>query len=139
MNVLRKWLKIGYWGNKNHIPGLCGFMNLMIRRTYSCDIPSSMYIPDSVQFKHNALGVVINAATKIGENVVIFQNVTIGKKEDGGLCPTIGNNVVIGAGAIVLGNINIGDGAKIGAGTTVAKDIPAGATVVSGPNRVIVK
>jgi serine O-acetyltransferase len=90
-------------------------------------------------FIDHATGVVIGETTIIGDNVSMFQGVTLGgvstikaKRH-----PTIGNNVTIGAGAIVLGDINIGDCVKIGAGSVVTKDVPPNCTVVGVPGRVV--
>ena len=69
---------------------------------------------------------------------MIFQNVTIGVKEDGRTeAPVIGDGVVIGAGAILLGDITIGDGAKIGAGAVVLSDVDPGQTVVGVPAKPV--
>jgi serine O-acetyltransferase len=71
-------------------------------------------------------GVVIGETSEIGHDVTIYQGVTLGGtgKEKGKRHPTIGNNVVIGAGAIVLGAIHVGDNARIGAGSVVTKSVP---------------
>lgn len=84
-------------------------------------------------------GVVIGETCEIGDNVTIYQGVTLGGtgKETGKRHPTIGNNVMISAGAKVLGSINIGDDCKIGAGSVVLKDTPSFATVVGIPGRVV--
>jgi len=74
-------------------------------------------------------------ARHIGKNCFINQQVTIGSTKSG--IPYIGDNVRIGAGAVIVGNISIGDNCKIGANTTVVKDIPANSTVVSAEARVI--
>lgn len=74
-------------------------------------------------------------ARKIGKNFRVFQQVTVGYRGEGS--PVIGDNVVVTAGAIVIGDISVGDRAKIGAGAVVVHDVPAGATVVSEPSRVI--
>lgn len=77
-------------------------------------------------------------AISIGEHCQIWHNVTIGtNKSHTGNLPTIGNNVMICAGAIVIGNINIGDNAIIGAGSVVVKDVPANSVVVGNPAKVI--
>jgi serine O-acetyltransferase len=90
-------------------------------------------------FIDHATGVVIGETTIIGENVSMFQGVTLGgvSTSKGKRHPTIGNNVTIGAGAIVLGNITIGDSVKIGAGSVVTKDVPHNCTVVGVPGRVV--
>jgi serine O-acetyltransferase len=86
-------------------------------------------------------GVVIGETSIIGDDVLMYQGVTLGGtgKEHGKRHPTIGNNVVIGAGAIILGNIKIGDNSRIGAGAVVTKPVPPNSTVVGNPARVIVR
>ncbi|MBI5699883.1 serine O-acetyltransferase [Candidatus Saganbacteria bacterium] len=86
-------------------------------------------------------GVVIGETAIIGDDVLMYQGVTLGGtgKEHGKRHPTIGNNVVIGAGAIILGNIKIGDNSRIGAGAVVTKPVPPNSTVVGNPARVIVR
>jgi len=83
-------------------------------------------------------GVVIGETSIIGENVLIYQGVTLGGtgKQKGKRHPTIGNNVVIGAGAKVLGDIVIGDNSYVGANAVVIKDIPHNSTVVGIPGRI---
>lgn len=90
-------------------------------------------------FIDHGCGVVIGETTVIGHDVTIFQGVTLGGtgKEKGKRHPTIGNNVVVGANAIILGNITIGDNARIGAASVVTKPVPANATVVGNPARVL--
>lgn len=80
-------------------------------------------------------GVVIGETAEIGDNVTVFQGVTLGGtgKEKGKRHPTVGNNVVVGAGAIILGAIHIGDNARIGAGSVVTKSVPPDTTVVGNP------
>lgn len=92
-------------------------------------------------FIDHGCGVVIGETTVIGDDVTIFQGVTLGGtgKEKGKRHPTIGNNVVIGAEAIILGNISIGDGATVGAGSVVLKSVPPGTTVVGNPAQVLNK
>lgn len=98
-----------------------------IRLALLCDIDLES-VPESTSFGH-PFGIVIRNNTPIGEGCIIRQNVTIGQRKKGG-SPKIGNNVDIGASAIIIGDINVGDNAKIGAGTIVLKDVPANTTVV---------
>ena len=92
-------------------------------------------------FIDHGMGVVIGETTEIGENVTLYQGVTLGGtgKEKGKRHPTIGNNVVVGAGAKVLGSIKINDCVKIGAGSVVLSDVEENATVVGVPGRVVVR
>jgi serine O-acetyltransferase len=94
-------------------------------------------------FIDHGMGVVIGATAVIGDDVMIYHNVTLGAKSNIGVSgkdkrhPTIGNNVLIGAGAKVLGNINIGDGSKIAANSVVTKDLLPQSTVETGDSFVI--
>lgn len=90
-------------------------------------------------FIDHGQGVVIGETAEIGTGTVIYQGCTIGGtgKETGKRHPTIGENCVISAGAKVLGNITVGDFAKVGAGAVVLKNVPAHATVVGVPARVV--
>ncbi len=83
-------------------------------------------------------GVVIGETTIVGDDVLIYQQVTLGGtgKESGKRHPTLGNNVIVGAGAKVLGNITIGDNVRIGAGSVVIEDVPPHSTVVGVPGRI---
>jgi serine O-acetyltransferase len=89
-------------------------------------------------FIDHGMGVVIGETAEVGDDVTLYQGVTLGGtgKERGKRHPTIGNNVVIGAGAKVLGNIIIGDNSYIGSNAVVIKDVPANSTVVGVPGRV---
>jgi len=89
-------------------------------------------------FIDHGMGVVIGETSIIGDNVLLYQGVTLGGTglEAGKRHPTIGNNVVIGGGAKVLGNITIGDNSYIGANAVVIKDVPPNSTVVGVPGRI---
>ena len=90
-------------------------------------------------FIDHGTGVIIGETTVIGDNVTLYQGVTLGGtgKEQGKRHPTIGNNVMIGAGAKVLGSFTIGDNCKIAAGSVVLQEVPPGCTVVGVPGRVV--
>lgn len=90
-------------------------------------------------FIDHGMGVVIGETTEIGNNVTLYQNVTLGGtgKEVGKRHPTLGDNVVVGAGARVLGPFTVGEGAKIGASAVVLKEVPPYCTVVGNPGRIV--
>ena len=90
-------------------------------------------------FIDHGMGVVIGETTEIGDNVTLYQGVTLGGtgKESGKRHPTIRDNVIIGAGAKVLGSIEINDNVRIGAGSVVLDDVDANSTVVGIPGRVV--
>ncbi|MDD5432254.1 MAG: serine O-acetyltransferase [Candidatus Omnitrophica bacterium] len=89
-------------------------------------------------FIDHGMGVVVGETAIIGDDVLLYQGVTLGGTglEKGKRHPTIGNNVVIGGGAKVLGNITIGDNSYIGANAVVIKDVPSNSTVVGVPGRI---
>ncbi|NLK99448.1 MAG: serine O-acetyltransferase [Clostridiales bacterium] len=90
-------------------------------------------------FIDHGIGVVIGETTIIGDNVTLYQGVTLGGtgKEKGKRHPTIGNNVMISAGAKVLGSFTIGENSKIGAGSVVLSEVPPNSTVVGVPGRIV--
>src|SRR6476469_8780880 len=90
-------------------------------------------------FSDRGTGVVIGETAIVGDYAVIYQGATIGGtgKEIGKRHPTLGENVVVGAGAKVLGNIQIGNNVRIGAGSVVLRDVPSDCTVVGIPGRII--
>ena len=90
-------------------------------------------------FIDHGMGVVIGETSEIGDNVTLYQGVTLGgaSQQRAKRHPTLGNNVVVGVGAQVIGAITIGDNAKVGAGSVVIKSVPANATVVGVPGRII--
>ena len=90
-------------------------------------------------FIDHGMGVVIGETTIIGDNCTIYQNVTLGGtgKDTGKRHPTLGNNVLVGSGAKVLGPFTVGDNARIAAGAVVLNEVPANATAVGVPARVV--
>jgi len=92
-------------------------------------------------FIDHGMGVVIGETAVIGDNVIMYHGVTLGGtgKHTGKRHPTIGNNVVIGTGAKVLGPIKVGDGAKIGANAVVLENVPANTTAVGIPAKILNK
>lgn len=90
-------------------------------------------------FIDHGMGVVIGETSEIGDDVLIYQGVTLGGtgKESGKRHPTLGNKVIVGGGAKVLGNIRIGNNARIGAGSVVVHPVPDNSTVVGIPGKVV--
>ncbi|WP_157726634.1 serine O-acetyltransferase [Thalassotalea crassostreae] len=113
-------------------------MTRVLRLLFSAEIPASCYLGCGVELKHGGLGIVLHDNLQVGENTVIYQNVTIGGREQHGT-PKIGKGVYIGAGACILGNVIVGDGARIGASSVVLKDVVEGTTVVGNPARQVEK
>ncbi|MDI3482895.1 MAG: serine O-acetyltransferase [Candidatus Methanomethylophilaceae archaeon] len=114
------------------------FLNYLGHILTGADIHPGAIIGKGVFIDH-AVGVVIGETTIIGDNVCIYQGVTLGgvSSEKGKRHPTIEDNVVIGADATILGNITIGHNTRIGAGSVVLKDVPPNSTVVGVPGKVI--
>jgi serine O-acetyltransferase len=90
-------------------------------------------------FIDHGMGVVIGETAEIGDDVLLYQGVTLGGTggEKGKRHPTLGNRVVVGTGAKILGNIRIGDNVKVGAGSVVVHSVPDNSTVVGVPGRVV--
>ncbi len=131
--------RIGNWLYRHHVPCLPEMTRFRALRRYACEISPYAAI-DGGFILHHTLGIVIGHEVIIGRNCEVFQNVTIGsnrKKKDGRGMPIIGDNVSIGAGAVVVGSIKIGNNVMIGANSYVDKDIPDGACVVGIPARII--
>lgn len=128
-----------------NIPILPNLLKMINRIVFSSEIPYTADIHPQAIFGHNGLGVVINYRASIGANTLIMQHVTIGGNmgkfrivDNARIsAPTIGNNVIIGAGAKILGPVTIGDYAQIGAGAVVNNDIPKNGVAVGIPARVI--
>lgn len=91
-------------------------------------------------FIDHGMGVVIGETSIIGDDVLLYQGVTLGGtgKEHGKRHPTLHNNIVVGSGAKILGNIEIGDNVRVGAGSVVISDVPQDSTVVGIPGRVVI-
>lgn len=112
--------------------------------TFSSKVATGVEIHPGAQidagfFIDHGVGVVIGETTVIGKNVCVYQGVTLGgtSLKEGKRHPTLGNNIVVGAGAKVLGNIDIGNYVQIGANSVVLKDIPSDCTVVGIPGRIV--
>lgn len=137
----KKLQRIAYKLNKLGIPFLPKCINVFNNILFSCDLNYEMYIPKTTLFYHSGLGVVIHKDTVLGEGNVILQHVTIGgaPKEGEKGAPRLGDHILVGAGACILGPIKIGNNVKIGANAVVLKDIPDHSTAVGVPAQIIMK
>lgn len=123
---------------KWHIPLIPRMISYFTRIITGIEIHPAARIGRRFFIDHGE-GVVIGETTIVGDDVLIYQQVTLGGtgKESGKRHPTLGNNVIVGAGAKVLGNITIGNNVRIGAGSVVIEDVPPHSTVVGVPGRVV--
>jgi serine acetyltransferase len=110
---------------------------LIVEWLLTVDLPVRTRVGPGLTLNH-AYGIVIHPDTVLGSRCVLIQGVTIGQRTSTDRrAPVIGDNVIFGANACALGSIAIGDGARIGAGAVVMQDVPAGATAVGVPARVV--
>lgn len=126
--------KLNYWG----LPFIPRFISYLTRIFTGIEIHPNARIGKRFFIDHGE-GVVIGETAIIGNDVLIYQQVTLGGtgKDIGKRHPTLGNNVIVGAGAKILGNITIGDHVRIGAGSVVVDNVPEYSTVVGIPGRVV--
>jgi cysteinyl-tRNA synthetase len=134
------WYRVAHALKSMDIPVLPAFIMTCVRLISGIEIHPSASIGPGFFIDHGT-GVVIGETAEVGEDCLLYQGVTLGGtgKEKGKRHPTLGRGVVVGAGAKVLGAISIGDYAKIGANAVVLKDVPANASVVGVPGRVVRK
>ncbi|WP_143171119.1 serine O-acetyltransferase [[Phormidium ambiguum] IAM M-71] len=130
--------RIAHWLHNLGIPIFPRFLSQLSRFFTGIEIHPGAKIGKGVVIDHG-MGVVIGETAIVGDYALIYQGVTLGGtgKEKGKRHPTLGNNVLVGAGAKLLGNIHIGDRVRIGAGSVVLRDIPSHCTVVGIPGRII--
>lgn len=132
--------RVSHKMHKLNIPFIPRFICYLTRIVTGIEIHPAAVIGNRFFIDHGE-GVVIGETTVIGDDVLIYQQVTLGGtgKELGKRHPTLGNGVIVGAGAKVLGNITIGDHSRIGAGSVVVDDVPEYATVIGVPGRIVLK
>ncbi len=125
---------------KWHIPVLPRSISYFTRIVTGIEIHPAAIIGRRFFIDHGE-GVVIGETTEIGDDVLIYQQVTLGGtgKEHGKRHPTLGNGVIVGAGAKVLGSIKLGDYVRVGAGSVVTEDVPEYSTVVGVPGRIVTR
>ena len=132
------WYRIHHWLWKHHWLFLARALSQFARWLTGVEIHPGAKIGRRFFIDHG-MGVVIGETTEVGDDVTLYQGVTLGGTtlNPGKRHPTIGNGVVIGGGAKILGNIHIGDNCRIGAGSVVLRDVPADSTVVGVPGHII--
>ncbi len=130
--------RVCHWLYERGHRGLALWLAKRTRVRYGADIHPAARVGRRLTIDHG-VGVVIGGTAIIGDDCLIYQGVTLGMtgKHGGKRHPTVGSNVMLGAGSIVLGDISVGDGALVGAGSVVVHDVPANTTVVGNPARVV--
>ncbi len=130
--------RLAHWLYGVGIPFIPRLMSHISRFITGIEIHPGAVIGQGVFIDHG-MGVVIGETAIIGDYTLIYQGVTLGGtgKESGKRHPTVGENVVVGAGAKVLGNLLIGNNVRIGAGSVVLRDVPSDCTVVGVPGRIV--
>jgi serine O-acetyltransferase len=130
--------RFSHWLYRNSVPLIPRMISQWSRFLTGIEIHPGATIGRRFFIDHG-MGVVIGETTEIGDDVLLYQGVTLGGtgNEQGKRHPTIGNNVVVGTGAKVLGSIRIGNNVKIGAGSVVVRSVPDDSTVVGIPGRVV--
>ena len=130
--------RLANWLWRNDLPLIPRFLSHLGRFLTGIEIHPGATIGKGVFIDHG-MGVVIGETAIVGDYCLIYQNVTLGGtgKQIGKRHPTLGESVVVGAGAKVLGNINIGNDVRVGAGSIVLIDVPDNSTVVGIPGRIV--
>lgn len=132
------YYRLAHWLHCHHLCFLARFVSQWSRFWTGVEIHPAASIGRRLVIDHGA-GIVIGETTEMGNDVLLYQQVTLGGtgKDVGKRHPTLGNNVMVGAGAKVLGPITIHDNARIAAGAVVLQDVPANATAVGVPAQIV--
>ena len=132
--------EVEHWLWNHHLKGLARFSQTVTRFITGTEIHPAATIGRRFFIDH-AMGVVVGETAIIGDDCTLYQGATLGGtgKQTGKRHPTLGNNVMVGVGASVLGNITIGDNSKVGAGAVVVDDVPPNCTVVGIPGHIVVQ
>jgi serine O-acetyltransferase len=139
MNAV-KFYRVGHWCYTKGIPVVPRLIYYLIYLIYNASIPMNAEIGEGTKFGYGGMGVVLHSSCRIGRNVYIAQQVTIGgHRAPFSAVPVIEDECFIGAGAKILGPVRIGTGSVIGANAVVIHDVPPHSVVVGVPARVIRK
>ena len=130
--------RVNHWLWTHHLQLLARFFSQGARLLTGIEIHPGAQIGRRFFIDHG-MGVVIGETTIIGDDVTLYQGVTLGGtgKEKGKRHPTLGNNVVVGGGAKILGNVTVGENCRVGAGSVVLSDVPDNSTIVGVPGHII--
>lgn len=130
--------RLSHWLWRRRLLLLARFVSHLVRFFSGIEIHPGAKIGEGLFIDHG-MGVVIGETTEIGDNVTIYHGVTLGGTswDKGKRHPTLGDNVVVGAGAKILGPITLGADVKVGCNAVVVKDVPSGSTVVGVPGRIV--
>ncbi len=130
--------RFAHWLHNHKVPFFPRFISQFAKFLTGVEIHPAALIGKRFFIDHG-MGVVIGETTEIGDNVTLYQGVTLGGtgKEHKKRHPTLGNNVVVGTGAKILGSMTIGDNVKIGANAVVLTPVPPNSTVVGVPGRIV--
>ncbi|MDY3928621.1 MAG: serine O-acetyltransferase EpsC [Clostridia bacterium] len=132
------WHRVSHFLYKHHMKFLARWISQTVRFTTGIEIHPGATIGRRFFIDHG-MGVVIGETTVIGDDCTIYQGVTLGGtgKETGKRHPTLGNNVMVGSGAKILGPFTVGDNSKIAAGAVVLSEVPPNSTCVGVPARIV--
>lgn len=134
------WYRIANWFFRHRRYFIARWISQHAKKTTGVEIHPGATIGRGLLIDHGA-GVVIGETTEIGDNCTIYQGVTLGGtgKDKGKRHPTLGNNVMVGSGAKILGPFKVGDNAKVAAGAVVLDEVPPNSTAVGVPARIVRK
>jgi serine O-acetyltransferase len=132
-----KIYRLARWLLLKGVPVVPRLLYIFNRLVFSVVLPPSAEVGRDVVFGYSGLAIVVHKRAKIGDRVIVGPNVTIGGRSDHQRVPVIGNDVIIGAGARIIGPVKVGNGARIGANAVVLKDVPAGGVAVGVPAKTI--
>ena len=132
--------RIAHWFHERKHFFIARYISQRSRKKTGIEINPGATIGKGLFIDHG-MGVVIGETAEIGDNCTIYQNVTLGGtgKDKGKRHPTVGNNVMIGAGAKILGPFTVGDNSKIAANSVVLKPVPQNSTAVGAPARIVIQ
>lgn len=128
---------VEHWLYNHHLNVIAQMLRGGVRILFPADVPPQMQIGRGTVFPHDALGCVFHPNVKIGKNCKILHGVTMGGRAGHKGLPIIGDNVVIGTHAQIVGNVRIGNNSIVGAGAIVTHDVPDNVVVVGNPAKIL--